>query len=123
MISYQVYKVLHLMGVFTVILSLGAVCMHVINGGTKQHPFRKGVGITHGVGLLISLVGGFGLLARLGVAHGGLPGWVWAKLVIWLIFGGVTAILVRKPQTAKPMWLGILVLAVTGAYLAQYKPF
>jgi len=123
MISYQVYKVIHLVGVFMVLMSVSAVAMHMINGGTKQHGFRKEIGITHGVGLLISLVGGFGLLARLGVVHGGLPGWVYAKLVIWLIFGGITALLVRKPQFAKPLWIGILFLAGLGAYIANYKPF
>ena len=87
MISYSIYKIVHLLGVMMVFLSLGGVIMHAINGGEKEHSWRKPVAITHGIGLLLALVGGFGLLARLGVMHGTLPGWVLAKLGIWFVFG------------------------------------
>lgn len=123
MISYQVYKVMHLLGNFMIIAALGGLIVHIINGGSKEHSFRKGVAMTHGIGLLLSLVGGFGALARLGIVQAGLPGWVYVKVAIWLLFGGMTAILVRKPEFAKSLWFVTLVLAGLGAYLGGAKPF
>ena len=124
MISYQIYKVLHLSSVFMVIMSLGAMALHSINGGGREHRFRKQLATTHGIGLILSLVAGFGLLARLGFVHNQWPpGWALTKMLIWLIFGGLSGVLIRKPQFAKPLWLGIIILFSMAAYLAQYKPF
>ena len=77
---------------------------------------------THGTGLLISLVGGFGLLARLGLT-GGLPGWVYLKLAIWLGLGMSPILLYKRPQTAKAVWFILIVLFISAAYTARYKPF
>lgn len=123
MISYSVYKIVHLVGVLMVFLALGGVATHAINGGAKGHSWRKPIAITHGIGLVLSLVGGFGLLARLGIVHGGLPGWVMAKLGIWLLFAVLIGVVSRKPGWAKPIWPLIIILGATAAYLAGSKPF
>lgn len=123
MISYSVYKVVHLVGVLMVFLALGGLLTHAINGGAKQHSWRKPVAITHGIGLFLSLLGGFGLLARLGIVHGGLPGWVLAKLGIWTVFAVLISVIMRRPQWAKVLWPLIIVLGGTAAYLAGSKPF
>lgn len=123
MISYSVYKIIHLVGVLMVFLALGGVATNAINGGGKQHAWRKPIAITHGIGLLLSLVAGFGLLARLGIVHDGLPGWVVAKLGIWLAFAVMIGVLVRKPNAAKPLWVATIVLGALAAYLAGSKPF
>lgn len=121
MISYAVYKVVHLVGVLMVFLALGGVTTNAINGGSKNHSWRKPIAITHGVGLFFSLVGGFGLLARLGTIHGELPGWVIAKLGIWIIFSVLIVVASRKPSWAKPIWPLIIILGATAAYLAGSK--
>ena len=123
MISYAVYKVVHLVGVLMVFLALGGVTTNAINGGAKNHSWRKPIAITHGIGLLLSLVGGFGLLARLGIIHGGLPGWALAKLGIWILFAVLIAVVSRKQAWAKTIWPLIIVLGGTAAYLAGSKPF
>lgn len=123
MIPYAVYKVMHLIGAFMVLLSIGGLTMHVINGGTRDNPWRKQVAITHGIGLFLSLLGGFGALARLGLAQNGLPGWVIAKLVVWTIFGGLTAIIMRKPQAGKMIWIFAILLGSIAAWLGTTKPF
>ena len=124
MIPYHVYKVLHLTGVFMVVMALAAMALHFANGGSRQHGFRKIVAATHGFGMIISLVGGFGLLARLGFVHNAIPpGWALAKLGIWIIFGGLTSALIRRPQSARPIWFLIIALTGVAAYLANYKPF
>ncbi|MBY0472246.1 hypothetical protein K2X30_13855 [bacterium] len=124
MISYPVYKIVHLVGVLMIFLALGGAATHAINnGGGKKHAWRKSIAITHGMGLVLSLVGGFGLLARLGIVHGGLPGWVLVKLGIWTAFAVLVGVLPRKPQWAKPIWVGMILLGATAAYLAGSKPF
>lgn len=120
--SFEIYKVIHLLGVFMVLVPLGAIVIHMANGGTRNHPSRRLLGMTHSVGLLLSLIGGFGLLARLGTING-LPGWIYAKLGIWLFFGGMTALVYKKGDKATAWWTLIFVLGATAAYLARYKPF
>lgn len=122
MISYQVYKVIHLLGIMMIFLSLGGIATQSINGSPSSYPWKKGASVTHGIGLVLGLVGGFGLLARLGFGSG-LPGWAMAKLVIWTIFAGITAVFIRKPQFAKKLWLLIIFLGGCAAFLANYKPF
>jgi hypothetical protein len=123
MISYEVYKVIHLVGVLMVFLALGGLITHAANGGSKNHSWRKPIAITHGIGLFVSLVGGFGLLARLGIVQGGLPLWVWLKLGIWTFFAALIGVLIRKPAWAKPVWLLMIILGALAAYLAGSKPF
>ncbi|NJL24248.1 MAG: hypothetical protein HC902_03075 [Calothrix sp. SM1_5_4] len=62
-------------------------------------------------------------MARLGVAHGGLPGWVIAKLGIWIVLAVLIGVLIRKPAWAKPVWPTVIVLGGVAAYLAGGKPF
>ncbi len=114
---------MHLTGVLMVFLSLGGITMHVINGGTRAHAWRKSAAITHGLGLVLSLVGGFGLLARIGVMHGSMPGWATAKIGIWIVFAAMSGIVVRKTNLAKPLWILTILLGGTAAYLAGSKPF
>jgi hypothetical protein len=119
---YLLYKNLHRIGVFMVLVALGGVTLHRITGGTAEYPWRKFVAITHGVGLVLVLLGGFGMLARLGI-HWPWPGWIMGKLLIWLVLGALLAVLARKPTLAKPLWWAIIVLAALAAYLAANKPF
>lgn len=121
MISYSVYKIIHLLGVFMIFLSLGGLATHAANGGAKEHAWRKPIAITHGIGMLLSLVGGFGLLARLGIVQGALPGWIWAKLAIWTVFGALIAVLIRKKTMARPAWIFMLFLGGLAAYFAGSK--
>ena len=98
------------------------MCLHVISGGTRDYAGRKWSAMFHGIGLLVTLVAGFGLLAKLGYMAA-LPGWAVAKLVIWLILGGLPALIYRKPKLAKLFWVLILAFAGTAAWLATTKPF
>jgi hypothetical protein len=118
--SYEIYKILHLLGLSLVVLSLGGIILHVINGGSKEsNGFRKGAMITHGVGLLLLLVAGFGMLARIGIHS--VPPWVGGKLVIWLLLGAFAAVVYKKPAIAKKLWIAVPCLVVVAAALAIYK--
>lgn len=122
MLSIAVYKNIHLLGVFMVIMALGGVILHHILGGTRDHAWRKPLAITHGIGLLLVLLGGFGLLARLGIPWPW-PGWTFVKLIIWVVFGALGAIAARSKVLAPPLWWITIVLAGLAAYLAINKPF
>jgi len=125
MIGYQAYKVIHLIGIFFTLAALAGLALGVANGATKQtNPARKLISASHGLGLLLVLLGGFGLLARLGLIHGAaFPGWVWTKLAIWLVIGGLVAVPYRRPVLARLVFVTVPVLGGFAAWLAIFKPF
>lgn len=119
----EFYKFVHILGVIMVVMALGGAMMFAIHGGTKAtNRFRKGLAITHGIGQAFALVGGFGMLARLGIMAS-LPIWVMIKLVIWLVLGGVLAVIFRKPELARTLWFLILAITSLAAFLGIFKPF
>ncbi|NIR62632.1 MAG: hypothetical protein GWN00_32985 [Aliifodinibius sp.] len=122
MLSLFTYKVIHFLGIVMIFLSLGGMLTHAINQGTREHRWRKQVGITHGLGLFFAVLGGFGMLARLGIPWPW-PGWLFVKLIIWLILGGMVMLILRKPDSSRVMWLITIVLGVVAAYFGVFKPF
>jgi hypothetical protein len=119
--SYDFYKVMHFLGLIMVFSALGGQFINAINGGDpKQLPGRRWIGMFHGIGLLLALVGGFGLLAKLGL---GFPGWSMAKMVIWIGLGGIGALAARKRQMAGTLWVVTVALGMLAAFLARAKPF
>ena len=124
MISYSVYKLVHYLGMFMLVTVLAAASMHTLRGGGRaDNPYRRAFGIAHGVASFLVLLGGFGMLARLGVVHGGLPAWVFAKLAIWAVLSGAIAFVYRAPGVARALLFGVPVLVVAAAAIALYKPF
>jgi len=122
-VPVEVYKIIHIVGIMLVFMSLGGLCLHMMNAGTKDsNKFRKIVASTHGVGLVFILVAGFGLLAKYKLSLMA-SAWVWPKLLIWFILGGLTVILYRKPSSAKILWAILPLLGMAAAVLAVLKPF
>ncbi|MEQ1692860.1 MAG: hypothetical protein ABMA00_16330 [Gemmatimonas sp.] len=119
------YEIVHLIGIAALFMAIGGVAVHAANGGnTTTSTTRRSVGIAHGLGALLILVGGFGMLARLGVKHGeGFPGWLWAKVVIWIVLTALVIVPYRQPTLARPMLLVVPLLAGVAVYMALYKPF
>lgn len=121
--SYEAYKLVHFLGIFTLLTVIAVVASHVLKGGTKaDNPHHKGMAIVHGVAAVLALTGGFGMLARLGVAHGGLPGWAYLKLAIWLAFGAAPAIAYRGRRPARLVLVAAPLLAVVAGWVALAKP-
>jgi uncharacterized membrane protein SirB2 len=115
MISYQLYKVIHLAAIFTFLS--GASVMLLTPSKTK---FWK---ILTGVAGFVILVAGMGLMARLYPGQPMQP-WIIGKLVIWLVLMGLGHIVAKRfpAYGFRTYWITIL-LASTAAYLAIYKPF
>ena len=118
--SYEFYKVLHLVGVIMVIASLSAMIIGAWIQGSKQFPQRKMLATTHGIGLLVSLIAGFGTLVRLGITSPW-PTWVYGKLLIWCVFGFYTLFVYRQPKRGALFFWGVIVLASVAGYLARMK--
>lgn len=130
MISFGVYKAIHYLGVFSLVATLGASLGRAAwaapaTAGTEPGPdrWRRRLGILHGVALFLVLLGGFGMLARLDVDHGELlPGWIWSKLFIWVVLGGVVAFRRSATWAARALIL-VPLLAWAAGWIAFTKPF
>jgi hypothetical protein len=119
---YTAYKVLHIAGIAAVFAGLGALAFHAMNGGTKDDNKQRPIVLaTHGIGLVILLVTGFGMMARLVNANAASYGavWLWLKIGIWLVAGGLIVIPNRAPKLAGAMWVAIPILALLAAAFAR----
>ncbi len=117
--SYELYKVLHVVAVLFLFASLGTLAAVA---GRADARLKRLAAISHGVALGVIFIAGFGLLARLGL-FGGLPGWAWAKLVLWALLAAAVVPLKRKPEWAPALWLVLPILGGAAAWLAIAKPF
>ena len=120
MFSLLFYKVMHLVGLFVAFMGLAGLVWAAATGADKAS--KRPALIFHGVGLFFALVGGFGLAARLGLVTG-LPGWVHAKVTIWLLLGLMPVVVKRRPDLGKWVWYSAPVLGLLAAYIGVYKPF
>jgi hypothetical protein len=122
--SIQLYNLIHVFGVIVLFMALGGTIVHVINGGTKEsNTWRKPLAMMHGIALFLIFLGGFGLMARLGISHVSPPGWIWAKFVIWLLLGAAIALPYRVKGLAKPFALVLPLLGALATWLGVFKPF
>lgn len=129
MISYIVYKIVHYLGIFLLLMALSAALARATllqpsaDGAPARDPWRRTLIAGHGTALFLILLGGFGMLARLGITEGlTLPGWIWAKLGIWGSLGVVVAF--RRSARWAPAAMALApLLALLAGWVALYKPF
>jgi hypothetical protein len=121
MISLSIYKIIHFLGIIMLFMSLGGVLVNSINREEGTNQWRKALKITHGIALLLILLGGFGMLARLGILWP-LPVWAIGKVIIWVMLGGLIA-LVLQSDLSKLLWFVVILLGTAAAYLGIMKPF
>ncbi|MES3033734.1 MAG: hypothetical protein V4813_07020 [Gemmatimonadota bacterium] len=116
------YKSLHIFGLFLATTSLGGIAIHAANGGTKATSRTRALTASvFGLGMLLSLAGGFGQAARLGLTSTAIfPGWLWAKIAIWVVVAVLSILPYRIPALAKPIYLVVPVLTGLAAYLAIF---
>lgn len=119
MIPYAAYKTIHYLGIFTLVTALTATLARSAQGGAEPDPWRKRLAIAHGAALFLILLGGFGMLAKLGR---GFPGWAMAKVGIWLAAGGLIGLRKSAAWSARGLVLLPLLAALAG-WIAYVKPF
>ena len=119
MSSYSFFMILHFIGVFMVLLSLGGL---IVLGVVEDSRWRKLAAMTNGLGLVAVFIGGFGLLGLLQLGWPW-PGWIFFKVLIWLVFAVLMVLAKRASRFGSAVWWGSLVLAAVAAALANLKPF
>jgi len=115
---YHIYLILHFVGILMVFMAFGSMIARSALQPDNVS-WRKFGSILSGIGLVLILLGGFGMLARLNL---GFPGWAIIKTVIWVALGAMTAIINKKPQAAKPLWFITLILGILAVLTVTFKP-
>ncbi|MFN0099156.1 MAG: hypothetical protein ACKVS7_10810 [Gemmatimonadaceae bacterium] len=127
MFSRDLYEIVHILGIALTMLAFGGIVMHASEGGTWKGPrSRTMLKVAHHVGVFLILLGGFGMLARIGIAKGGIatfPGWLWAKIALWVVLAGVVSLPYKQPRFALPAFFAVPTLSGLAVYFALYKPF
>lgn len=109
--SPQIYHVIHLLGLIGVFIGFGAILAGNTKAGMKWH----------GIGLLISLISGFGMVAKLHIPITSSK-WLMVKMALWLVLGFLP-VLVKKGVSPKTVVSIAALVGVTLAYLGYMKPF
>ena len=118
---FLVYKVLHLAAIAGVAASVGALAFLAVGGGDKDSaPHRALAFATHGVSMLLLLVTGFGMVARLGSSFA--SPWIWGKLALWLIVGSLIRMATKSASFGKVVWALVPLLIAIAGFLALHKP-
>ncbi|MGB0416202.1 MAG: hypothetical protein ACPGKS_05090 [Coraliomargarita sp.] len=115
-----IYHILHLIGILMLFMGYGALLGRSMAG--SEHAGVKKLGsITSGIGLVLIIIAGFGLMAKV-YSNTFLP-WMMVKLAIWVVLGGLIALINRKPALAVPLWWTILGLGSLSVIMVYAKPF
>jgi hypothetical protein len=123
MFSHQLYNLVHILGIVLAVSALAGAAVLAGTAGTRDVAgTRRMLAILHGVGAFLILLGGFGMLARLGIVQGGFPGWIWVKLAIWVLVAAALFLPYRRPAAARSLLLAVPILVAVAAYMALYKP-
>ena len=122
MIEFSTYKWLHLVGVFLILFAFGALIFRSASGAEAAGFSKRWLSLAHGIGMLLAALGGFGMLARLGVSGTEWPWWVSVKFGLWLSLGLMIAPVNRAGHRALTWWWLILLLAISAAYFGINHP-
>lgn len=110
---HWIYLILHVVSAFAIFLSYGLLIAraHLAPDNTGLRKFGT---IVSGIALVLLLVSGFGLVAKM--QYGYVEGWLLVKYLCWLALGALPVLINRQPAKWK-LWtglsLGIGLLAAT----------
>lgn len=114
--DYTFYKLLHMIGLISLFLGLGGM----ISYSKGSSPFKGLIGAFHGIGLVLILIGGFGIAAK---HHLGFPTWMMVKLGIWIALAAMIPLAKRGVLKGAALWSVVLLLGAFAAYLGIMRPF
>ena len=105
------YHIAHLVGLIFIFTGFGAL----LSAETARSAMKW-----HGIGLVISLVSGFGLVAKLGLSYA--SPWLIVKMALWLVLGFLPVLARRKVLPAKAVLLLAILTGAVLAWLGYLKP-
>jgi|DEB19_MinimDraft_3_1074340.scaffolds.fasta_scaffold101080_1 hypothetical protein len=117
--SLPFYHYLHL---------IGLILIFVGYGGLLSAERAKTAMMWHGIGLVISLVSGFGMAAKYAkMLPEGAPSyymqpWVLIKIVLWLVLGFLPLLAKKKILTGSSVVKLAILFGAALAYLGYFKP-
>lgn len=114
--SPEFYKLIHLIGLICLFISIGGFLAY------EGDPSRKVklVGMLHGIGLLLLVVSGFGMQAKL---QYGFPFWIILKVVLWLALGALLTLAKKGTLSPKNAILLGLLLGAVATYAGLFGKF
>ena len=107
-----IYHIAHIIGLIFVFIGFGAL----LSSESSRTAMKW-----HGIGLLISLISGFGLLAKLQI-FATMPTWVWIKIALWLVLGFLPVLARRRVLAAHVVVILAVIVAAAMGYLGYMKP-
>ena len=110
--SLQTYHFLHLIGLILVFVGYGGLLSS--EGAKKAMKW-------HGIGLVISFISGFAMLAKLGIAWP-FPTFVWVKIALWLVLGFLPVLSKRRVLSPQVVVMLAMVVGAVLAYIGYFKP-
>ena len=120
MFSHATYKFIHLLGIFLLFSGMGGLwAVAVSSSETFRTSIRRLAIAAHGAAMLLILVAGFGMMARLQISHSW-PLWIWIKVVIWVLLAGYPVLLKRQQKPSGILFFLAPVLGAVAAYAALF---
>ena len=120
MLSHATYKVIHLLGIFLLFSGMGGLWAVAASSSESFRTTTRRLAIAaHGAAMLLILIAGFGMMARLGISHSW-PLWIWIKLVIWVLLAGYPVLLKRQQKPSGFLFFLAPVLGAIAAYAALF---
>jgi hypothetical protein len=119
--DYTTLKIIHLTGLAMTFMGLAGILGSKMTGDAPRAQ-RLIFHFSYGLGLLALIVTGFALAGKLGIVQAP-PGWLNAKLVIWLLAAASITLAVRFSRYAGVVLVFFVALVATAAWLAIDKPF
>ena len=123
--SYDFYRILHLVVLFVLFFSLGGLWLLYEAKSNSLKSFKKILITIHGISLLIALVAGLGLIVKLAVPTPW-PLWVYVKFVIWLMLGAFPLV-IKRAQSISPkirhafFLIGLFAILLVAVITARLK--
>lgn len=119
--SYQFYKVLHIIGLVLAAGGVGAIILQMQLSTERNFPKKKWALAVHGVGMLLIFVAGFGLMARTGMVGQDWPFWLNLKMGIWIFFAAAPSLAMRAPKARLWVWWVVPATLLVAIYSVVYK--
>ena len=110
--SLAFYHLAHLVGLIAVFIGFGCLM-----GNVKSRSAMK----WHGIGLIISLISGFGMLAKLQI-FASMPSWVLVKIALWLVLGFLPVLARRGKLSPERTVVLAAILGLVLGGLGYLKP-